>query len=242
MSELYNILFDDFTFDAAVLYFGEKLPLTPKSYKILSQKHRRGAFTVAAYTQAVVVEQFYNRLLDAMEEGSTVAEFRSSMNTFLKDNGYEGISRFYADNIFRTNIQTAYQVGHYEEMTEPEVLKYRPYWQYDAVGDARTRPSHMALDGKVFPAGSPVWDTWYPPNGYRCRCTVTTLSKRQVEQRGLKISEKVPDTVMVRGRPMDVTVDPDFDYNPAKKEWRPDVGSAPKAIREAYKEKVKDGH
>ena len=31
--------------------------------------------------------------------------------------------------IFRTNIQTAYNVGHYEQMTDPGVMKLRPVWQ-----------------------------------------------------------------------------------------------------------------
>ena len=49
------------------------------------------------------------------------------------------------------------------------------------------------MDGRVFQADSPVWDTWYPPNGFRCRCTVRSLSKRQVEQMGLTVEEKAPD-------------------------------------------------
>lgn len=238
MSELFKFLYDDFTFTAAAAYFKEKLPLTPKTFKILSEKYRRGAFTVAQYTSAKVVEQFYNAVIDAIENGDTMTEFRESMNTFLEDNGYEGVSVFYADNIFRTNIQTAYQAGHYEAMMQPEVKKARPYWMYDAVGDERTRPSHMAMNGKVFSVDSPVWDTFYPPNGYRCRCTVVSLSKKQIEQMGIVVSKSVPRTVKVRGREIPVTVDADFDYNPAKKEWRPDMGFAPQAIRQAYEERV----
>ena len=76
--------------------------------------------------------------------------------------------------------------------SDPDVMRLRPYWQYDAVNDSHTRPSHLAMDGRVFPADSPVWDTWYPPNGFRCRCTVTTLSARQVKERGLKVETEAP--------------------------------------------------
>ena len=38
-------------------------------------------------------------------------QFRQSMSGFLERQGYEGLTPFQADNIFRTNIQTAYQAG-----------------------------------------------------------------------------------------------------------------------------------
>ena len=66
------------------------------------------------------------------------------MNEFLEAEGYEGLDPLQADNIFRTNIQTAYNVGHYEQMTDPDVMQLRPYWMYDAVNDSHTRPSHLA--------------------------------------------------------------------------------------------------
>lgn len=239
MKDKFTFLFSDFTFEAASDYIKEKLPLTKQSFKILSEKYKRGAFTVAGYTKADIVSEIYNSLIDSIQNGSTIEEFKVQVNTFLEDKGYEGLSAFRADNIFRTNIQTAYQVGHYESMAQPEAKKLRPYWRYEAVGDSRTRPSHLALDGKIYPADSPIWDTWYPPNGYRCRCTVTSLSERQVKERGLKVSADVPSSVVVGGRRVDVTIDDGFDYNPAKKEWRPNMGEMPKEIRAAYLEQKK---
>ena len=153
------------------------------------------------------------------------------MDDFLEAEGYEGLDPLQADNIFRTNIQTAYNVGHYEQMTEPSVMKLRPYWQYDAVNDSSTRPSHLAMDGRVFPADSPVWDTWFPPNGFRCRCTVKTLSKRQVEQRGLTVEEGFPP----------VAPDPHFSTNPAKVRFEPDLKDYPEPLVKAYKEREKEG-
>ena len=81
------------------------------------------------------------------------------MNGFLESEGYEGMTPIQADLIFRTNVQTAYNAGHYEQMSDPAVRQLRPYWQYDAVNDTHTRPSHLAMDGRVYPADSPVWDT-----------------------------------------------------------------------------------
>lgn len=234
MKSSFEYFFSNFSFPTAEAYFDEKLPVTKDIFKKMEEKYRSGAFTVASYMQAEIINEFHIELLKAIEEGNTLENFKESMGSFLEDKGYEGLSAIVADNIFRTNIQTAYQVGHYEEMNKEEVRKLRPYWMYDAVADERTRPSHMAMNGQVFLADSAVWDTWYPPNGFRCRCTVVTLSKRQVEKRGLKVLESAPDTVKVKGRDVDVYPDPNFDYNPAKKEFRPDMSKFPESIKKAY--------
>lgn len=219
----------DMTFQEAVDYFQARIPVTAETFYSIAEEYRSLAFTVAGYTKLRILKRFYEELLAALKEGGTLAEFRDSMNRFLEEEGYEGVSPEQADLIFRANIQTAYNVGHYEQMTDPAVLELRPYWQYDAVNDAHTRPSHLAMDGKVYRADSPVWDTWYPPNGFRCRCTVRTLSRRQMEQRGLKVEEGFPA----------VAPDPHFNTNPAKVRFEPDLEGYPSALVKAYQEREK---
>ena len=132
---------EDMTFDEAVRYFKERVPITPAKFYALAEEYRSLAFTVSGYTKVQILKYFYEEILTALEEGNTLYEFQTNMNDFLESQGYEGLTPFQADNIFRTNIQTAYNVGHYEQMTSPSVMQLRPYWQYDAVNDARTRPS-----------------------------------------------------------------------------------------------------
>lgn len=223
---------EDMTFEEAVRYFKERVPVTASKFYAIAEKYRGLAFTVGGYTKAQILKRFYEEILAALEEGNTLSEFRANMNDFLETEGYEGLAPLQADNIFRTNIQTAYNVGHYEQMTSPGVMQLRPYWQYDAVNDFHTRPSHLAMDGRVFPADSPVWDTWFPPNGFRCRCTVKTLSKRQVEQRGLMV-ETTP--------PRDALPDPNFSTNPAKVRFQPDLKGYPEPLVKAYQSREKEG-
>ncbi len=223
---------EDMTFEEAAQYFRERIPVTADEFYAIAEEYRGLAFTVSGYTKAQILKRFYDELLAAIEAGNTFSEFRLNMNEFLEREGYEGLAHLQADNIFRTNIQTAYQVGHYQQMTTPTVMKLRPYWMYDAVDDAHTRPTHLAMGGRVFPADSPVWDTWYPPNGFRCRCTVRTLSKRQVEQRGLTV-ETVP--------PLDLYPDRNFRTNAAKVRWQPDMTGYPEPLRKAYQAREKAG-
>lgn len=205
-----------------------------------AEQYRALAFTVSGYTKAQVLKKFYDELLAALEEGNSLAEFRENMNDFLEVEGYEGITPYQAENIFRTNIQTAYNVGHYKQMTEPGVKALRPYWQYDAVNDSKTRPSHLAMDGRVFMADDPIWDTWFPPNGFKCRCTVKTLSKRQMEQRGLTVETEAPRAARLEdGRFVNILPDPQFDTNPAKVRYQPDLTGYPEPLKKAYQEREK---
>lgn len=228
----------DMTFEEAVDYFKERVPVTANQFYKIAEQYRGLAFTVSGYTKAQILKRFYDEILAALEDGNPFTEFRSNMNSFLESEGYEGLTPLQADNIFRTNIQTAYNVGHYEQMSDPDVVALRPYWQYDAVNDAHTRPSHLAMDGKVFPADSPVWDTWYPPNGFRCRCTVRSLSKRQVEKRGLKVEEDTPRAAeLADGRFVHILPDPQFSTNPAKVRFTPDLKGYPEPLVKAYQKR-----
>lgn len=230
----------DFTFEEAVKYFKEKIPVTSKQFFEISQEYQSLSFTVSGYTKIQVLKKFHDELLQAIAAGDTLKSFRDRMNDFLETEGYEGITNFQADNIFRTNTQTAYQVGHYKQMTDPDVLKDRPYWMYDAVNDKHTRPSHLAMDGRVFPADSPIWDTWYPPNGFRCRCTVRSLSKRQVEQQRLTVETEVPKAAELKdGRFVNVLPDPSFSQNPAKVPFTPDLKGYPDTLVKAYHRQMK---
>lgn len=232
----------DMTFKEAVEFFKERVPVTSSQFYKIADEYRSLAFTVSGYTKAQILKKFYDELIATLEDGGTLAEFRESMNEFLEAEGYEGITPYQAENIFRTNVQTAYNVGHYRQMTEPSVMRLRPYWMYDAVNDSKTRPSHLAMDGRVYPADSPVWDTWFPPNGFRCRCTVRTLSKRQVEQRGLTVETEAPGAARLEdGRFVNILPDPQFSTNPAKVRFEPDLKDYPEPLRKAYQAREKAG-
>ena len=79
-----------------------------------------------------------------------------------------------------------------------EQKEYYPNLVYRTVGDSRVRPEHAALNGVVKPIDDPFWKTYYPPNGWRCRCTVMNNAE--------KVSE---------GTFEDKTVKPEFHGNTA---------------------------
>lgn len=236
----------DFVFKDAIAFLKEKKALTTEEYRSLDDESRAKAFTVSGYTSLEVLQEFLDCLEKAIEEGTTKEQFREDMSRFLEEHGYEGINPWKSDNIFRTNIQTAFNAGHYKSMTEKSVLKLRPYWQYKTAGDGDVRESHAQMADKVYRADDPIWDIWYPPNGFRCRCMVVSLTRNQVESRGLRVESKMPYNVdFSTGEIKPVFPDKGFSNNPAKSMWKPDMSRLSPKLKKIYwerkqKKKVQD--
>lgn len=242
MSEAAYGLTGDFIFKEAVEFLKKKKPLTAAEYKSISDECRAKAFTVSGYTSLEVLQKFLDELTDACENGRTKKDFMESMNDFLERNGYEGLNPFNADVIFRTNMQTAYNAGHYKSMTDPMTKKLRPYWKYVTAGDGEVRESHQVMEGRIYAADDPIWDIWYPPNGFRCRCSVVSLTKRQAENAGVPISEGVPyDVDYSTGEILYSYPDKGFSNNPAKHVWKPDLSGVDPGLKKAYKERNSTG-
>ncbi len=49
------------------------------------------------------------------------------------------------------------------------------YLQYRTASDDRVRDSHKALHSITLAANDPFWSSFYPPNGWRCRCVATEV-------------------------------------------------------------------
>ncbi|OHD21797.1 MAG: hypothetical protein A2Y38_13000 [Spirochaetes bacterium GWB1_59_5] len=210
----------------AISFFKEKVMLGPAEFRKLSDEARLKAFAVSGIAKGAELETVFTSLLKAMEQGTPLETFKKECAAIFEKRGWTGEAAWRVDNIFRTNIQTAYNVGRYSQMMK--VTATRPYWMYDAVNDRRTRPAHKAMDGKIFPAGHPVWNIWYPPNGFRCRCGVTSLSEAQVKAGGLTVETADPTYGLVditnpktgiTTPPFSLMPDPGFSYHPGKAYW-----------------------
>jgi SPP1 gp7 family putative phage head morphogenesis protein len=177
----------------ALAYWRGKAPITNAKYKKLGEQARQRAFTVAGLARQDQVQAVHTALAKAIENGETLAQFKKRLGPLLDRQGWTGKRAWRIENIYRTNMQSAYMAGRYAQMKA--VAKRRPYWRYIAVKDSRTRPTHAALNGKVYPHDHDFWAAWYPPNGFGCRCTVQTLSAAQVESRGLKVESRVPTMI-----------------------------------------------
>ena len=52
-----------------------------------------------------------------------------------------------------------------------------PFLEYVTMKDGRVRPAHVLLDGIIRSANDAFWNTFYPPNGWMCRCKTSATKE-----------------------------------------------------------------
>ncbi|UJX42978.1 minor capsid protein [Desulfovibrio sp. JY] len=195
----------------AIQFLQDKVSVTRAQFDRLSDAAKARAFVVSGLARADMVETVRRSMLEAMENGTPLKEWKATVSQALDAAGFTGERPLRLETIFRTNVQSAYMAGRYAEMLS--MADTFPYWQYSAVNDGRTRPAHRALSGRIYPAEHPFWKTWYPPNGYNCRCSVKALTRRQVEDRGLTVESEIPEEIDTASGPVRITPDQGFATN-----------------------------
>lgn len=184
----------------AIKYFKNKNnKFTWDWYELWQDAHKK-SFTVAKVMREDILKDIRSALDKALEEGKTFKDFSKELKPILQKRGWWGEqiivdtqgnaekvqlgSMYRLKTIYSVNMQTAYQTGRYK--TQMDNVDNRPYWEYVAVMDSATRPEHAMLNGLVYRYDDPFWKSFYPPNGWRCRCRVNALSVRNITKKKIK--------------------------------------------------------
>lgn len=187
-----------FSFLEAIEYAESRgIVLPSEYYGKLAGLQRQQAVSIAGLGTLEQIKFVIDKLNASLKSGKTFKEFQDAVNANTLGIDLPA-SRL--DNIYRTNMQVAYNRGRWEQQTR--VSDSRPYLMYSAINDTRVRPTHLEWNGTILPRNHPFWATHYTPNGFRCRCGIISLTRAQAEKRGIS---KAPPA----GEP-----DPGWDYNP----------------------------
>jgi len=222
----------------AIKFWQSKVPLSRSIYLQLNAEAKQKAFSMAGINKLDELNTVYQALGDATKNGIQFVDFCDSIRNVIEDHGWTGPKLWRVWNTYRTGLQVNYNAGRYSQMLEETAD--RPYWMYSAINDDRTRPAHLALDGKVARYDDPFWDHFYPPNGFMCRCQVISLSLEEVQDMGLKVQtgEELynrPYESKDRGIVVQALLpDEGWDLNPAKIGWDPDMSKYPQALQDAF--------
>lgn len=213
-------------FEEAIDFLRDKVNVTSEDYTDVWGAANTRAFTVAGAATDALVSDFREEVAKALEQGTTLADFRKSFDDIVKRHGWShtGKPGWRSRVIFETNLSMAYSAGRYKQQTEPDTLAAFPYWEYVHSGARHPRKQHLAWNGLTLRADDVFWSYAYPPNGWGCGCRVKPVSERGMRRMGKSGPDQAPprefhDIVIKKTgevKRATVGIDPGFDYNPGQ--------------------------
>jgi len=183
-------------FTEAIDFLRNKLRLPTRVWTDMWQDMHSRAFVVAGAMKDALVKDFHEAVTRSIAEGRTLEDFRKDFDRIVASHGwsYNGSRGWRSRTIYETNLSTAFSAGRWAQIQR---LKHvRPYIRYITMADERVRFSHRELHDIVLPADHPFWQSYFPPNGWGCRCFVQSLSEADLKRLGLKVT---PDSGLPKG-------------------------------------------
>lgn len=156
--------------------FNSTITATPniEQYTIL-QKMRENVFVFSGFKNYHELKEISLLLTDNNGKIRPFSEFLKDVRT---------IDKTYNTNYLRAEYDHAISSG--TMMAKFEKFKAEadifPMLRYRALHDGRTRKEHLELDGATYPINHEFWKTYYPPNGWRCRCDVEQVEAQAIRE------------------------------------------------------------
>jgi hypothetical protein len=216
-------------YDEAIDSVKRRVPMPREEWDALGTAERENAFTVSEVTEIRVLQQVLDGVERAVEDGTTLDDFKDSISADLVESwGGEIPGRL--ENIFRTNVLESYAQGREAVMSAPAVREARPYCRFDDVSSDRECDECADCGGTVLPADDPWWEGHSPLLHHQCMCHKTPLSLEEAEEEG--IDDVGPDVQLD---------DEDFGGIPSAigKDWEPDLSAFDPELRSALEERLR---
>ncbi|WP_417862389.1 phage minor head protein [Vreelandella venusta] len=188
-------------FPEQVSFFRNKLNLPTTRSGQITRDQNDAAFVVAGATKADLLADLRGAMDDAISNGQSLGEFRKQFEEIVAKRGWTGwtgegskAGRAWRTRlIYKTNLDTSYAAGRWAQMTDPDVVRLRPYWRYVHNTVENPRQQHQRWNNLVLRADDPWWQAHYPPNGFGCNCGVETLNERGLKRLGKDAPDSAPN-------------------------------------------------
>lgn len=136
-----------------------------KDFEMLNNLERN-VYQFSAAKNYQELQQLTQLLTDESGQLRPFNDFRAEAEKVFKSFNEDYLSTEYG-----TAVNSAMQASRWADYTKNS--KAMPYLRYVTAGDSRVRDSHKSLDGVIKRIDDVFWNSYYPPNGYNCRCTTT---------------------------------------------------------------------
>jgi hypothetical protein len=181
-------LIGSFNLDFAeqIEYFRRKINMPTETYEDIMGSAHDWAFVVAGAMKADLLADLHAAVSPLQRQ--SIEQFRENFRKIVEKHGWHGWTgedttggwAWRTRLIYETNVRTSYAAGFYAQITDPEVVKRLPYWEYIHSDLVQVpRPLHKMWGDMhlTLRYDHPFWETHYPPNGWGCRCRVSAVSE-----------------------------------------------------------------
>jgi len=205
----------DMPYPVAAEYFAELNDIDAETFYGDLEKYAGQAFTISRISSIETLYSVQEYIATQLDLGNIdPRELGEAIQDYAVRNGDSPLEPWHLQTVIRTNYQTAFSKGRYEEQRKSSL----PLWGYVATVDGKETDLCNSLDGKAFPKDDPFWDEYYPPNHFNCRSKVVVLDERTAKDFGYKVQEdgqnylaeqqsKNPDTVLEPGKGFNTSPD-----------------------------------
>lgn len=165
---------ENMPYHEAVEYLKKRDVIKKVDYDSLSDKMRFRAFTASRIADGDLLKKLNAEMIASVNDGKGLSDFLSLTKTDILDKiGMGAGSGWYYETVWRTNTQTAFNVGRAMGFAEDKPLAL----ELVIIDDSRTSDICRQYAGKRFilPYDHPFWQTHWPPFHFNCRTTVRAI-------------------------------------------------------------------
>jgi len=190
-------------FSEAIEALRRQLEMGSEEWLSIVEEENAAATKTAGEVLGAVTADLLAAVLEAMETGGTIADFRRDYDRIVEEHGwsYKGDAGWHSQLIYRMHTSRAYSAGRWEQAQRLEAARPGTYFgRLLSVGDHRVRHTHALMHGIIRPISDPYWLTHWPPNGFNCRCYVQVVTATMLKRFGWVVT---PDSAPAMGVPPD---------------------------------------
>lgn len=163
---------ENLPYTEAVEYLKKRDVIKKVDYNNLSDKMKFRAFTASRINDGKLLEKLNAEMIANIHDGKGLKDFLSLTKTDILDKIGMGPNQgWYWETVYRTNVQTAYNVGRAMGFEEDKPLAL----EFIGIDDARQTDVCHSLMGIVRPYDDPFWENHFPPLHFNCRSTVRAI-------------------------------------------------------------------
>ena len=176
-------------------------PLIDKTYNSLKDGFEAGV----SYNMPIVMQKKLLENVYYFSGAKTAAQMKEISGLLLNDKkemrpfsefwkDVQSINKEYNQNYLEAEYLFAKQAGQMSsKWSEFNEYGDRYLLQYRTAGDSKVRDSHALLNRITLPMDDEFWKKYFPPNGWRCRCTTVQVRKGKYEESDSSWAQEMGD-------------------------------------------------